>query len=118
MPNWQACIEGRAQVGAVGVQRASRVVQLAGRARQLRNKVLHLHPVDGDDHVAFEDPHFRERDMIVAVDGVKMQNLVARLSRTPGSLRHAGRPLDADGPDLRAALDAGLPVWQPRPDEG
>ena len=66
----------------------------------------------------FEDPHFRERDMIVAVDGVKMQNLVARLSRTPGSLRHAGRPLDADGPDLRAALDAGLPVWQPRPDEG
>ena len=66
----------------------------------------------------FADPHFRERDMIVAVDGVKMQNLVARLSRTPGKLNHAGRPLDADGPDLRAALDAGLPVWQPRPDEG
>lgn len=66
----------------------------------------------------FEDAHFRERDMIVAVDGVKMQNLVARLSRTPGSLKHAGRPLDADGPDLRAALDAGLAVWQPRPDEG
>ncbi len=65
----------------------------------------------------FEDAHFREREMIVSVDGVKMQNLVARLSRTPGQLKHAGRPLDADGPDLRTALDAGIPVWQPRPDE-
>ena len=35
------------------------------------------------------------------VDGMPMQGLVARLSATPGRLRWAGRPLDADGPDLR-----------------
>ena len=31
-----------------------------------------------------------------------MQALIARLSETPGALRWAGRPLDADGDDIRA----------------
>ena len=50
----------------------------------------------------FADPHFREREAIVEVDGIPMQNLIARLSATPGRLRWAGRPLDADG-HLRGA---------------
>jgi hypothetical protein len=36
-----------------------------------------------------------------------MQSLIARLSRTPGRLRFAGRPVDADGAAIRAELDAG-----------
>ena len=31
-----------------------------------------------------EDPHYRDRHALVEVDGVMMQNVVARLSRTPG----------------------------------
>ncbi|MET0577454.1 MAG: CoA transferase [Ilumatobacteraceae bacterium] len=48
------------------------------------------------------DPHYASRSMIVDVDGTPMQALIARLSRTPGAIRHAGRPLDADGDDIRA----------------
>ena len=40
-----------------------------------------------------EDPHYRHRNALVEVDGVLMQNVVARLSHTPGRIRHAGRPL-------------------------
>ena len=43
------------------------------------------------------DPHVAASGMIVEVDGVPMQGLVARLSATPGRLRWAGRALDADG---------------------
>jgi crotonobetainyl-CoA:carnitine CoA-transferase CaiB-like acyl-CoA transferase len=45
----------------------------------------------------FADPHFREREAIIEVDGIPMQNLIARLSATPGRVRWAGRALDADG---------------------
>ena len=44
----------------------------------------------------FADEHFRARGMIAELDGVVMQNVVAGLSRTPGRLRHQGRPFDAD----------------------
>lgn len=44
----------------------------------------------------FADEHYAARDMITEVDGIKMQNVVARMSRTPGKLRHVGRPLGAD----------------------
>jgi crotonobetainyl-CoA:carnitine CoA-transferase CaiB-like acyl-CoA transferase len=44
----------------------------------------------------FADPHFKARDMIAEVDGIRMQNVVANFSRTPGRLNHAGRPFDAD----------------------
>jgi crotonobetainyl-CoA:carnitine CoA-transferase CaiB-like acyl-CoA transferase len=47
------------------------------------------------------DPHVRARGMVAEVDGTPMQGLIARLSATPGRLRWAGRPLDADGPDIR-----------------
>ena len=42
------------------------------------------------------DPHVRERGALVEVDGVVMQGLIARLSRTPGSIKFAGRTLGAD----------------------
>jgi crotonobetainyl-CoA:carnitine CoA-transferase CaiB-like acyl-CoA transferase len=48
------------------------------------------------------DPHVRARGMITEVDGMPMQGLIARLSATPGRLRWAGRPLDADGAAVRA----------------
>ena len=48
------------------------------------------------------DPHYLERDAIVDVDGVPMQGLIAHLSRTPGRIRWAGRPLDADGDEIRS----------------
>ena len=51
------------------------------------------------------DPHYRERGAIVEVDGFPMQDVVARLSATPGRIRWAGRPLDADGDEIRAELD-------------
>jgi crotonobetainyl-CoA:carnitine CoA-transferase CaiB-like acyl-CoA transferase len=60
------------------------------------------------------DPHFVARRSIVDVDGTPMQNLIAHLSATPGRLRFAGRPLDADHASVVAELDelerASLPV--------
>jgi len=46
------------------------------------------------------DPHFAAREAIVEVDGTPMQGLIARLSATPGALRWAGRPLDADRAEI------------------
>jgi len=56
------------------------------------------------------DPHVVERDAIVEVDGVQMPGPVARLARTPGRIRHAGRPLGADSDEVRRGLG------DPRPD--
>ena len=47
------------------------------------------------------DSHFLAREAVVDVGDTPMQNLIARLSRTPGRLRHPGRPLDADGDEIR-----------------
>jgi crotonobetainyl-CoA:carnitine CoA-transferase CaiB-like acyl-CoA transferase len=44
------------------------------------------------------DPHYAAREAIIEVDGVAMQGLVARLSRTPGEVRWPGRGLGADDP--------------------
>ena len=46
------------------------------------------------------DPHYLARGAVQELDGVLMQGLVARLSETPGRLRWAGRPLDADGREV------------------
>lgn len=53
------------------------------------------------------DPHVAARGSIVEVDGVAMPGLVARLSRTPGAIRHAGRPLDADAAEILDELRRG-----------
>jgi crotonobetainyl-CoA:carnitine CoA-transferase CaiB-like acyl-CoA transferase len=50
----------------------------------------------------YADPHYGEREAIVAVDGTPMPGLLAKLSATPGVLRWQGRALDADGDDIRA----------------
>ena len=47
------------------------------------------------------DPHFAARNMIQSLEGTPMQGLIARLSTTPGALRWQGRPLDADGKEIR-----------------
>ena len=49
----------------------------------------------------FEDPHTAARENFVQVedhsgDPLRMVGVIPKLSRTPGSIRHAGRPLGAD----------------------
>jgi crotonobetainyl-CoA:carnitine CoA-transferase CaiB-like acyl-CoA transferase len=48
-----------------------------------------------------QDEHFAHRHAVTTVGDTPMQNLIARLSATPGVLHHEGRPLDADGADIR-----------------
>jgi len=52
----------------------------------------------------FRDEHYRYRGIITKVDGVVMQNVVARLSKTPGSIRHPGKPFDADTEAVLSAI--------------
>jgi crotonobetainyl-CoA:carnitine CoA-transferase CaiB-like acyl-CoA transferase len=59
------------------------------------------------------DPHVLERDVIVEVDGVRMPGPVARLSRTPGRVRHVGRPLGADTDEVLRGLDEAVPDPEP-----
>jgi crotonobetainyl-CoA:carnitine CoA-transferase CaiB-like acyl-CoA transferase len=54
----------------------------------------------------FRDPHYRERQAIVAapdddLGSVAMANVVPRLSRTPGSVTHSGHRV---GQDTRRVL--------------
>ncbi len=44
----------------------------------------------------FADAHFQEREVLIEVDGIVMQNVIARFSATPGKVRHAGRRHGAD----------------------
>jgi len=53
------------------------------------------------------DPHLVERGAIVEVDGVPMQDVIARLSATPGSVRFVGRALGADTDAVLDELAAG-----------
>ena len=47
------------------------------------------------------DPHYEARGAIVALDGTPMQGLIAKLSQTPGVLNWSGKPIDADGDEIR-----------------
>ncbi|MGD9998379.1 MAG: CaiB/BaiF CoA transferase family protein [Ilumatobacteraceae bacterium] len=47
------------------------------------------------------DPHYAAREAIVDVESTPMQGLIAKLSVTPGRLGWQGRPLDADGDEIR-----------------
>jgi formyl-CoA transferase len=51
------------------------------------------------------DPHVQARGALVEVDGVTMQGVVAKFSRTPGRVAHAGRPLGADTEEVLAELE-------------
>jgi crotonobetainyl-CoA:carnitine CoA-transferase CaiB-like acyl-CoA transferase len=48
------------------------------------------------------DPHYAHRGAIERLDDTPMQSVIARLSATPGTLRWAGRRLDADGDQIRS----------------
>ncbi len=50
------------------------------------------------------DPHVVERESLIDVDGITMPGLIARLSRTPGEVRFAGRSLGADTDAVLAGL--------------
>jgi crotonobetainyl-CoA:carnitine CoA-transferase CaiB-like acyl-CoA transferase len=51
------------------------------------------------------DPHVVARDVMIEVDGVRMQGATARLSRTPAVVRHVGRALGADTEAVLAELE-------------
>ena len=51
------------------------------------------------------DPHLVEREAIIDVGGVPMQNVIARLSATPGGVRFPARPLGADTDEVVRELD-------------
>lgn len=61
----------------------------------------------------FDDSHYAARNIIVNVDGVAMQNVIAEMSQTPGGIRHAGRPQDADKECV-----IGVDGWPTSPDSG
>ena len=58
---------------------------------------------------ALEDPHFQEREIVVALDDAEfgdmpMHNVTPRLSQTPGSFRRPAPALNENGPELLAEL--------------
>src|SRR6185369_4075193 len=53
----------------------------------------------------FRDPHYRARGAITEVEGVIMQNVVAKLSKTPAAIRHAGRQFGADTEEILGRLN-------------
>jgi crotonobetainyl-CoA:carnitine CoA-transferase CaiB-like acyl-CoA transferase len=63
------------------------------------------------------DDHVQDRGTFVEVDGVTMPGPVARLSRTPGSIECAGRPLGADTDAVLAAVLVERPRQKKRPEE-
>lgn len=66
----------------------------------------------------FADEHFRARQALVEVDGVVMQNLVAKFSATPGAIRHAGQAVDADRSSVLDVGDTGSAWKAPRATSG
>ena len=51
-----------------------------------------------------EDPHFIARESFTKVDGILMQNLVARLSKTPGKIISAGPKLGEHNAEIKREL--------------
>jgi crotonobetainyl-CoA:carnitine CoA-transferase CaiB-like acyl-CoA transferase len=52
-----------------------------------------------------EDPHFIARESFTKVDGILMQNIVARLSKTPGKIVSAGPKLGQHNQEIKRELD-------------
>ncbi len=66
-------------------------------------------------HDVLADEHVRARNVLIEVDGIVQQAPVARFSKTPGQVRHAGRSLGADTLDVLDEL-AGPGGSAERPD--
>lgn len=54
----------------------------------------------------FADEHFAQRGLFTTVENIVMQAVSPRLSRTPGRVDFAGRPLGADSDEVLAELRA------------
>jgi formyl-CoA transferase len=50
------------------------------------------------------DPHFAERDALTRVEGILMQNLIAKLSATPGSIRRPAPTLGQHTQEIMSEL--------------
>ena len=59
------------------------------------------------------DPHAQARQVFVDVDGLTQQNVIARLSATPGQVRWTGRDEGADNASLTDIPDAADPWPNP-----
>ena len=59
------------------------------------------------------DPHLAEREALIEVDGVPMQGIAPKLSRTPGAVRFAGRRHGEDTEKVLAELGWGTPPEAP-----
>lgn len=53
-----------------------------------------------------EDPHFIERESFTRIDGILMQNLVARMSKTPGKISSVGPKLGEHTEEIVDELNA------------
>ena len=58
-----------------------------------------------DMRQVIEDPHFIARESFTKVDGILMQNLVARLSKTPGKIMSVGPKLGEHNEEIRRELN-------------
>lgn len=84
-------------------------------ARPLDDVVAGFEAADAAIAIVYEiddlmaDPQVQARDMITTVDddelgALRMQNVLFRMSDTPGSIRHTGRALGADTDEILGAL--------------
>ncbi|MCY4102990.1 MAG: CoA transferase [bacterium] len=63
----------------------------------------------------FADEHFTQRGLFTTVEDIVMQAVSPRLSRTPGKVNFAGRPLGADTDDVLAELAGENPAGETPP---
>jgi crotonobetainyl-CoA:carnitine CoA-transferase CaiB-like acyl-CoA transferase len=75
---------------------------LAEALAEFQNAQAAAAPVMNMQQIA-EDPHILDRGSLIELDGIKMQGLIARLSRTPGQIRWPGKVIGADNQSLPAA---------------
>jgi crotonobetainyl-CoA:carnitine CoA-transferase CaiB-like acyl-CoA transferase len=81
----------------IGARTSVEVLDAFDRAEAAIARVYSMHDV-------LADPHVRARKVLIEVDGVVQQAPVARMSKTPGNVRHAGRPLGTDTEDVLREL--------------
>ena len=72
---------------------------LAEALNEFQNAQAAAAPVMNMQQIS-EDPHILDRGSLIELDGIKMQGLIARLSRTPGQIRWPGKVIGADNQDL------------------
>jgi len=90
------------------------VISFTGRRTQAELIALldrHEVPASGINSIVdiFADPQFRSRDSIVRVEDervgpLRMPGVVPKMSKTPGTIRHAGRPMGADNDAVYGGL--------------